>query len=309
MSNPAISVIVPIYNAEGTVSRCVESILNQSFSNFELILVDDGSTDGSLEKCNYYSAQYDRIKVISQKNGGASSARNKGLETACGDYVCFADADDYVTPIWLDSLFHAINEHPNSLVIQNVLIEEPSRTYLRYENLEGVCPIEKIWQLGSWGYSINKIFRRDIIERQGLRYDESLKVFEDELFIARYSSTFKSAYVIPTIGYHYINTVLLAERYKDSLHFNYLSYQYKQVRRYNRLCSQYLVDRILFSAYTEMKAKKKVKPYALMLKEVVGKDIRYVCGHKKFLIRTLHLTNNSSVWNLVFNFYLRFNLI
>lgn len=104
---PSISVIVPIYNAEAYVAECIESILYQSFSDFELILINDGSADNSLEICNKYAGKDSRIQVVSVENGGVTSARQHGLKLATGFYICFVDADDSIPPNSLQDLFAA----------------------------------------------------------------------------------------------------------------------------------------------------------------------------------------------------------
>ena len=93
-----LSVIVPVYNVENYLSRCVDSILSQSGVTLEVLLVDDGSTDASGKICDSYAARDDRVKVIHKENGGLSSARNTGLDRASGDYVTFVDSDDYLEP-------------------------------------------------------------------------------------------------------------------------------------------------------------------------------------------------------------------
>lgn len=103
---PAISVIIPVYNTESYLERCLKSILSQSFTDIELLLVDDGSTDRSGAICDEYAVRDNRIKVLHQENGGVSSARNLGLDQATGEYVIFADADDYwVTDKALERLY------------------------------------------------------------------------------------------------------------------------------------------------------------------------------------------------------------
>jgi len=94
---PKISVIVPVYNSERCISKCIESILSQTFNNFELLLVDDGSTDNSCEICTFYSNIDERVKVIKKQNGGVSSARNLGLKNSVGQYISFIDSDDWVS--------------------------------------------------------------------------------------------------------------------------------------------------------------------------------------------------------------------
>ena len=104
MLQPEISVIVPIYNAEAYLAQCVESILAQEYRNFELVLINDGSTDSSGEICKRYAEQDRRISVITQENGGAAKARNTGIHVAVGNYIVFVDADDWVDADYLSIL-------------------------------------------------------------------------------------------------------------------------------------------------------------------------------------------------------------
>ena len=100
-----VSVIVPVFNAEKTLHRCVDSILTQTYSNFELILIDDGSQDQSGSICDDYAKIDERVTVVHKENGGPSSSRNKGLNICSGDYVCFVDADDRVEEGYIESFF------------------------------------------------------------------------------------------------------------------------------------------------------------------------------------------------------------
>ena len=116
--NPIISVIVPAYNAEKYLRRCINSILAQTFTDFELLLIDDGSTDKSGEICDEYADKYARIRVFHKANGGVSSARNVGLDNAVGEYICFCDADDWVDFHWLQGFTEAF---PNDLIVQVII--------------------------------------------------------------------------------------------------------------------------------------------------------------------------------------------
>ena len=107
---PKISVIVPIFNGEKYLCRCIDSILYQTFDDFELILINDGSSDNCAAICNEYMEKDTRIKVIHQENRGVSAARNAGLDIANGDYISFVDSDDYVYPQYLEYLYRAIIE-------------------------------------------------------------------------------------------------------------------------------------------------------------------------------------------------------
>lgn len=105
---PLISIIVPVYNSEKYLSRCIESILAQSFKNLEIILIDDGSKDASSSICDSYAASDSRIKVIHQENGGIAKAQNTGLDIAHGDYIAFADNDDILDRHNIEYLLHAL---------------------------------------------------------------------------------------------------------------------------------------------------------------------------------------------------------
>lgn len=119
------SIIVPVYNVEGYLEQCLESILSQTFSNFELILINDGSTDSSLKICERYQQNFNQIKLINQENGGLSDARNKGLLAAKGDYIIFTDSDDY----WAgDQVLEDLNDLISELY-PDVLIHEESRFF------------------------------------------------------------------------------------------------------------------------------------------------------------------------------------
>ena len=109
MMKELISVIVPVYNVEKYLDNCVQSILRQSYTNLEIILIDDGSTDKSSQLCDEYSQKDKRIKVIHKKNGGQSDARNVGITVATGKYIAFVDSDDYIDEQFLDCLLSTID--------------------------------------------------------------------------------------------------------------------------------------------------------------------------------------------------------
>ena len=114
---PRLSIIVPIYNVEKYLSRCIESILNQTFKDFELILVNDGSTDNCKEICEKYKRMDSRIIVANKKNGGLSSARNLGIDISKGDYIGFVDSDDFIDVHMYEILLNTINAYDSDIVI------------------------------------------------------------------------------------------------------------------------------------------------------------------------------------------------
>ena len=129
MSDSLISVIVPVYNSEQTLHRCIDSILGQTYRNFELLLINDGSKDRSGEICDEYARKDNRVKVFHKENGGVSSARNVGLDNARGEWITFCDSDDHVSKEWLSNMLD--NDTGCDLVVQGF------STPMEYEPLNG----------------------------------------------------------------------------------------------------------------------------------------------------------------------------
>lgn len=184
--NPDISVIVPIYNAEKYLSRCIDSILSQTFENFELLLIDDGSTDKSGVICDKYAEIDSRIEVFHKLNGGVSSARNLGLENAQGKWIIFIDSDDWVqNSLWHDcynsevdliiTSFVDIRGDNNTILSNSILLNVDVGKYLQSKIGENI-----------FRGPIAKLFKRDIINKNKLRFDDKIKLGEDTLFVRQY---------------------------------------------------------------------------------------------------------------------------
>lgn len=129
-NTPLISVIVPVFNAQRFLPKCIGSILNQSYKNLEVLLIDDGSTDKSLEICKKYEQKDNRVVVISQENGGVSSARNNGLRRANGEYICFVDSDDWIPKKSIELLYRAILVEDSDLAVGALKSIEKARTFI-----------------------------------------------------------------------------------------------------------------------------------------------------------------------------------
>lgn len=183
MKQSLVSVIVPVYNAEIYLKRCVDSILNQNYSNFELILIDDGSTDLSPAICDDYADKDSRVQVIHQKNGGVCAARNAGLRTAKGDFVAFVDADDWIEP---DMLLYLLAHAQDADVVRcGFFTESENGQLLSSETGQNVSPdqVEAIAELAVSGFAgvlWNKLYRRTILE--DVFFDENFTCSEDLLF-------------------------------------------------------------------------------------------------------------------------------
>lgn len=195
--NPKISVIVPVYNAEKTLHKCIDSILGQSYKDWELLLIDDGSTDASATICDEYAQLDNRIRAFHKQNGGVSSARNVGLKNARGEWIAFVDSDDELLPCALDVFFSGAKYRANiDLVSVGYEVYSTNGDFFstldeKNKNEQQVFDInqavkrmycDKFYQF----YVFTKLFKRSVIIDAGLHFDETLYFSEDRLFIINY---------------------------------------------------------------------------------------------------------------------------
>lgn len=183
-----LSIIVPIYNAEKYIKTCVDSIKNQVFTDWELLLINDGSTDRSGVICDEYAREDCRIKVAHKQNGGVGSARNLGVEYAQGEWITFIDADDFVGPNYLNQ----INE--STLIADIEFVHAGCKNYKdgvvslnqRYDDL--VSDNNSFLFRNFRGLVVSKWFKSSIIKKYSLRFDERMKIGEDYVFTVNYIS-------------------------------------------------------------------------------------------------------------------------
>lgn len=180
---PLISIVVPVYNAEKTLERCLDSVLQQSFRDYEVILINDGSQDQSSRICERYAATDDRIRVLHQDNHGVSHARNAGIDIACGTYITFLDSDDWIVPLHLEQYYHAITQFDCDVVIGGYSKIEGSHLTRCLPSKTG-CFDNEIWENicldpSIFGYLWNKLFRFDILKDHSLRLREDMYSQED----------------------------------------------------------------------------------------------------------------------------------
>lgn len=187
---PKISVILPAYNAERYIGSMIDSLLGQTMPDFELILVDDGSRDGTLQLCQAAARRDSRVVVLSQQNSGPSAARNRGLEQAKGKYIAFADADDLCESRWLEQMLAALEGHRCEMAMCGWVElrpdgAQPCGNFPRGTDL--VDPLQFVPMLRGLGASVwNKLFVRQIIREQRLRFDRTKVLSEDFTFILEY---------------------------------------------------------------------------------------------------------------------------
>ena len=193
---PAISIIVPVYNSEKYLSRCVESILNQSFTDYELLLVDDGSTDDSGSICDKYAVKDNRVRVFHKENGGVSSARNKGLDETNGDWIYFVDSDDEMLPDGLQTLANGISDEVDIVMGRCEEVsehDEPSKIVPKHESFrlnkkQSIVTLYAGYGLyGQYlGYICLRLFKRKIVNLYNIRFDTNIAIKEDTLFVMQY---------------------------------------------------------------------------------------------------------------------------
>ena len=227
MSAPKISIIVPVYNVEKYLERCIRSLTSQTHSDIEIILVDDSSTDGSLAICNKAASEDPRVKVIHKVNEGAGMARNAALAVATGEYIGFVDSDDYVESDMFETLYQKAKEYGSDLVLSGVLFVDGNtfqqegdcvrKSYFEkdthFETKADLCKL-KMGIVGAlpedaddskYGMSIWKnLFRRAVIQENGITFvSEREMLSEDAIFMVDYISAIEKATGISEAFYNY----------------------------------------------------------------------------------------------------------
>lgn len=193
--SPLFSIIIPVYNADNYIKRCVDSVLAQSFTDYELILVDDGSIDESGSICDEYSETHPQIKVIHKTNSGVSAARNHGIDKASGVYISFLDSDDEYYLDALMSYHDALSDACDGVLAGytehnmagETIYEYCGPEFNRYDSIEEA--INQVYLDSPYkfqGYVWNRLFRRDIITNYNIRFNEDIFYKEDGLFIVEY---------------------------------------------------------------------------------------------------------------------------
>lgn len=202
---PKASIIVPIYNSEMHLSRCIDSILAQTYTDFELILINDGSNDNSGKLCDDYATKDNRIIVIHKENGGTSSARNSGLEIAKGEYITFVDSDDTISTDYLSTFTYKYDLEIAGLEIIgiNKAIYVPMLTKIVSGDSEIVEWFIKDFDAMYLTTICCKMFRTNIILESSLKFDTSLKRGEDTIFVYNYLSYCNSIKLISNVVYQY----------------------------------------------------------------------------------------------------------
>lgn len=223
MKRPVISIILPVYKVEKYLNKCIDSILNQSFKDFELIIIDDGSPDKCGEICESYSKFDERIKVIHKKNEGLSSARNLGIDRASGEYLAFIDSDDYINERMFEILYIYAKKTDADITLCNFrkVFEEYGYKQIKKLDVEintydNIGALKQLYNKSSVEFTVawNKLYKRGLFS--DLRYDVG-KVHEDEFIIHKLLFKSKKIVHIPLELYYYVqreNSIVKVFNYK-----------------------------------------------------------------------------------------------
>lgn len=203
-----ISIIIPVYNVEKYLAKCIDSILSQTFTDWELILIDDGSIDQSGKICDEYVCKDNRVRVVHKKNEGVSKARNTGITLTKGEYICFIDSDDWIEPTYLQNF--KVQEQQCDFYFSGALYDTYDKVYSYKKYAEKYCKNrdeirDEFFKqdLLFNGYPWGKLYKTQIIKDNKLQFNENLTINEDHIFVFQYFSHINTLYITNTAGYHY----------------------------------------------------------------------------------------------------------
>lgn len=212
---PTLSIIIPVYNKEQYIVRCLSSILEQSYSDFEIIVIDDGSKDFSGSLIEGIARYEKRIHYYKFENGGVAVARNRGIALAKGTYIMFIDADDWIDKGYLKNIMNKVEKSSADLYVWGITKDYEDgthRVWLPYmcgyysiiDFLRNFIQEQYESHRGLYGYISNKLLKRDIVEKWNIRFKETLKLMEDYDFFLTYYEYCKDVILFDEIGYHYV---------------------------------------------------------------------------------------------------------
>lgn len=308
MKSPIISVIVPVYNAQQTLRRCIDSILMQSFGDFELIMVNDGSQDKSLEICKWYQDRDGRVKFIHKPNGGVSSARNVGLQLAQGEYITFVDSDDALANCFLENLLVS-SEY--DLVLSSFITSPHLETIIFDEEVFlteieiGRCIMK--YATKGFSYPWGKLFKGSIIKKYNLRFDTSLSLGEDTKFVNEYLLHVKLIKLTSYPGYIYTKGIV-GSLSRKAVSINYLDSSLRNIiTSYLNLENKYAVD-LKPHRYdlAQFFLHRFIAPYSVEPFRNVLKALKIVCSHPLINETFYHKSGtHKGVVQIIFDFLAR----
>ena len=281
-----ISIVIPVYNSEKTIGKTISSILKQTYENFEIILVDDGSTDESQSIIKSFDDK--RIIYNVQENQGVSTARNNGIALASGEYISFIDSDDIVKECFLEDFIKALNKNPDADLItckfvrtkstedyeSNESAESNSQTKEEneaYEEYSGNKIYKFLYEEFN-GYCFNKIYKKSIIDENKIRFDKTIFMGEDLLFNFEFLSHSKKAIGFDSRNYIYVVNENSLSKSKTSLKWFSILDSYEKVLNLNLDLDKFLESKIIYSYYKYiLESKTRLKENKTESKEIKEK--------------------------------------
>lgn len=332
MNSPKISIIIPVYNKAEYIKRCLSSILGQSFKDFELIIINDGSTDQSSQIIRQIAETDSRIHYFEYCNSGVSIARNRGLDKAVGEYVLFIDSDDYIEQSYLSNIFIKVQSNPADCYIWGITKEYANgKKVLKMPQLFGLYDRKSFLtnfikeqyntQKGLYGYVSNKLLSRSLIESHHLRFRTDMRLMEDYDYYLSYFSYIETVYCFAEHGYHYVAGTY--HPHQDKFNgVDYMSLIDVQLKcrnllqsndvfdEYNAQCLSFHIGNLVLASFLEMSPVTKNNIRNLLhnvdVQNLSG-DVRNVITNKHLLkILILHrLSLSIAIYVTFWNFYLK----
>lgn len=232
---PKISIVIPVYRVEKYLTRCLDSLIAQSFSDWQAICIDDGSPDSCPKILDEYAAKDGRFKVIHKKNAGVSAARNDGIKNASGDYIHFLDADDWID---VDFYAHAIavaTDTGADMVVTGFVSDNKYTKPIIYKSVKLLKTIKQKL-VGTYALTDSYVWRylmkTDFLKQNDLQFDTSLIAQEDTLFVLNAIGLANAIAVVPWVNYHYMFNENSALNSRDAAHHAKVKQQYKIGKKY-----------------------------------------------------------------------------
>lgn len=225
-----ISIIVPVYNSEKYLRRCFDSIINQSYKDIEIIVIDDGSTDSSDKICKEYALIDNRINIVTMKNSGVSNARNKGLDMAKGEYIAFIDSDDTIDEKFIETMYNYCQKYNSKLCAVNVNYCYNDRVRRPLHMETELINKEEYYRLLLYnvkGFVCNKLYHRSLINN--IRFDNEISICEDLLFNIKIASSIENVIVVNEYLYNYFQNI------DGTYNSNYNSKKISEIYAYNKI--------------------------------------------------------------------------
>lgn len=232
----AVSIVVPVYNAEKTLKRCLESLVHQTLKNIEIICVNDGSTDNSADLLEQYDKKYSNVRIVTQKNGGLSAARNSGMKEAVGEYIGLVDSDDWVSTDFFEKLYNAATKFNADIAAAGIirLHKFNKKNYLEFKQEYCSDDFEEklnLCKLPHKSYVWNKIYRSEFLSKNNLKFEEG-RIYEDIIFTPQALFYSNKLVTVPGAKYFYWRSSNSLVKRKDAKALEDIKYAHETSKKF-----------------------------------------------------------------------------